>query len=153
MLKLIRKAIVLGLVLNLGHVPIPWAHTHETMDEQQLAEHVGAYHLGTGTNDVPQGWHMHVFCCGAIPVKPSGDGWNTPPCRQCWLHVGNRQIVIERHISEDFECAAGINDLDCSQSESPTALAFNVRPRVARFYNTGASARKHCCRMLSVMLL
>lgn len=58
-----RKLITWLLVLAIGHVPVPWAHNHEWLEDEQLEEHLDFLHIGADGN-LPLGWHVHLFCIG-----------------------------------------------------------------------------------------
>lgn len=86
-LLFLRLPIVCVLVISIGHVPVPWLHRHQGMDDEQFVGHTGIYHSQAAEYELPDGWHVHFLCLG-----PNGgylgecqeDGWQVPP-----THVGN----------------------------------------------------------------
>lgn len=58
-----QKTITWLLVLALGHLPVPWAHTHEMLAGDLIALHVDQFHRNADP-DVQLGWHVHLICFG-----------------------------------------------------------------------------------------
>jgi hypothetical protein len=67
----VRYLQVCLLVLALGHVPIPWAHSHDRLNGEQLAHHLQQYHRNCPPSNLPSGWHWHFDSFGL--AKPDND--------------------------------------------------------------------------------
>lgn len=66
------RPIIWLLILTLGHVPVPWAHRHDCLAEEQLEAHLARFHAGANCDVLPA-WHVHVSCLGSRRIK-SYDG-------------------------------------------------------------------------------
>lgn len=55
-----NRIVVLVLILCLSRTPLPWGHTHDGMDADQLAIHVRTCHPVTSERGLPRGWHWHL---------------------------------------------------------------------------------------------
>jgi hypothetical protein len=73
-----KTAVVFLLMLVIGHVPIPWVHSHGDIEQGALANHIAAYHCRVAECDLPNCWHIHWFLLGGI-TSPTADGWNPVP--------------------------------------------------------------------------
>lgn len=56
----LNRILVLLLMLCVSRTPIPWGHSHQGMDAQQLAVHLQQYHPATAGSELPCGWHWHL---------------------------------------------------------------------------------------------
>ncbi len=56
-----NKLLVFLLILLLTHAPLPWAHTHSNLTEQELVNHLRVFHSATDHSELPVSWHWHVF--------------------------------------------------------------------------------------------
>lgn len=55
----LNRILVLLLMLCLSRTPIPWGHSHQGMDAQQMAVHLQQFHPATAGGELPRGWHWH----------------------------------------------------------------------------------------------
>ena len=58
--------VVFLLVLVFCHAPIPYAHCHEGMTEEQLGLHIIEFHSGNSESDLPEDYHLHFILLDVI---------------------------------------------------------------------------------------
>jgi hypothetical protein len=94
MLTCSRYLLVLVQLLLLAEAPIPWAHSHDMLNDQHLQVHLATYHVGQTVDSLPGDWHFHVALFGhagraAIPaLQPCV----SPEIRET-LPAGNRELL------------------------------------------------------------
>ena len=74
MLRSYRIAVVVSLVLALGHLPLPVVHRHLDLNVHELEEHIHQDHGGVSTP--LDDWHLHVLWLGIV------DGQSLPDVRR-----------------------------------------------------------------------
>lgn len=55
-----RLTFVVLLLASLTHAPLPYAHCHELLSADQLAQHMRECHRSGATEELPHGWHFHL---------------------------------------------------------------------------------------------
>lgn len=83
------------MVVILGQVPLPWAHSHVLLDSDQLREHQNVYHQN-GSDGLPicGSWHVHLFCIGCN-YGPPGDGWKAAPAPNQLSYVNDQPFTLQ----------------------------------------------------------
>ena len=55
-----RLTFVALLLASLTHAPLPYAHCHELLSADQLAQHMRECHRPGAAEELPHGWHFHL---------------------------------------------------------------------------------------------
>lgn len=71
--KQLNIPIILLLILPIGHVPVPWVHSHEFLSGEQLSAHLNENHSGIHDGSEETGWHLHILCMGFEDSGSIGD--------------------------------------------------------------------------------
>lgn len=142
-----HKTVTWSLVLALGHVPIPWVHSHELLADERLEAHFSLCHNGADGN-LPLGWHVHLIYIGMNHQAEGADGANHPwgnfvfcyedPQDVCPESAVSRRSVRDGRESRLWSChSIPIDDYPDLRSEFG-ALAFTApahQRKGAHFYD------------------
>ena len=104
-LNLARHVLVLCLILVLGRVPIPWAHSHEWLGPPNIGQHLRAYHRMLGSRsstDLSQrrpedAWHLHVYCWFVPATTGEGISPPAPPVPRDPYIEADSFLVLDKH--------------------------------------------------------
>lgn len=131
--RAMKKLVVYLLVMILGHVPVPWAHSHEGLDPDQLQRHLSVYpQTGDGNLQFCGGWHFHCFCLGCSCHVP-GDGLNSSSDTDQAKYAENSRFTIELETNSTFFKLAELRH----QSQALLIPAPSESGGQSRLYHSG----------------
>ena len=113
----LRTVLIVGLVVTLARLPIPWVHSHDWMDADSLCRHLQCQHDAACDCAHACGLHIHVFCWGMHPTKP--DGLNLPPVSSSEDYCQTRCVTIPA----PARSVAQVSELKLKMPAAPFAVA------------------------------
>ena len=124
------------LILSIGHAPIPWIHTHESLQGEELSVHLLAYHQDATDAD-PHVWHVHFTCLG-MPCEIPAAGWHSPgvtsaapcddPSEPADEQLAQALRLIESADTLPLAKALQCSPVDCSPSGGTTVALVRFFP-------------------------
>jgi hypothetical protein len=100
------------LAASLWHAPIPWIHSHETLEAQGLSAAALAWHLQHlhphGSEHAIFGWHIHLSCPWDVSNEPApSSDPKSPKPRTVYdmpyvVSQASSAIDVDRHASADL---------------------------------------------------
>jgi hypothetical protein len=100
------------LVLVLGHAPIPWSHSHDSLTPRQLVAHLQDYHPNCPLDKLPRGWHLHCFDLGQADPDDDAAILEIPSSplerlRSSWCRLACEIVDVSKAC--EITASAGVN--------------------------------------------
>ncbi len=124
-----NKYLVIAIILQLAHIPLPWGHTHAGMDSLQLLKHLDHFHANVSSIHLPQGWHWHLF----LSIVEEGEDSTRKSQSIICPNLTNLKMEFRIQSSESFSIPtfyihsfSGMRDVSNINSPVPYPVYLNL---------------------------